>query len=335
MLHRLRRKGKAVAGAIFLGAGLCIAACAGSLSALLSGFTPDPKTVANARPAPPFNVESFRDSAAVKIIAVGDWGTGADFQRRVAARMCAKAAQEKPEFILSLGDNIYNSGVSATDDPQWKTKFEDIYVCEELSIPWYAILGNHDHRGNIQAQIDYSRISPRWQMPDRYYKFTKTSPNGGFAVDVFAIDTDPLQRGDAEFTAKQNQWLRGELSRSTARWKIVMGHHMVRSHGGYGDQDYMLREIKPLLDEFGVDLYICGHDHDLQLLKSPNDRFYCLISGGGGGARNTAFGENTIFASTNGGFHYIAVSASRIYLEFINIEGVPLYAHSIAKEARQ
>jgi acid phosphatase len=150
-------------------------------------------------------------------------------------------------------------------------------------------------------------------------------------LDVFAIDTDPLNRNDKTFTAKQNAWLRSELAASKSRWKIVVGHHMIRSHGEYGDQEYMIREIKPLLDEFGVDVYINGHDHDLQYLKSPADRFYCLISGGGSGARNTAYGANTIFAATNGGFHYIAVTQSRIYIEFVDIDGKTTFATNITK----
>jgi predicted MPP superfamily phosphohydrolase len=150
-------------------------ACSGSLPMLLSSFTSNTKTVANAPPMQPFTVESFRDSAAVRFLVVGDWGTGASFQKRVAAQMCAKASKEKPAFILSTGDNIYNSGVSSVDDPQWKTKFEDIYSCSELSLPWYAVLGNHDHRGSFQAEIDYHKKNPRWNMPDRYYRVGKTA----------------------------------------------------------------------------------------------------------------------------------------------------------------
>jgi predicted phosphodiesterase len=308
-------------------------ACSGSLPMLLSSFTPNTKTVANAPPMQPFTVESFRDSAAVRFLVVGDWGTGASFQKRVAAQMCMKASKEKPAFILSTGDNIYNSGVSSADDPQWKTKFEDIYSCSELALPWYAVLGNHDHRGSFQAEIDYHKKNPRWNMPDRYYR-VGMAVQDGTAVDIFAIDTDPLNLNDTAFTAKQNVWLRGELRASKARWKIVVGHHMIRSHGGYGDQEYMIRAIKPLLDEYSVDLYINGHDHDLQYLKSPEDRFYCLISGGGGEARNTAYGANTIFAATNGGFHYIAVSQSRVYIEFVDIDGKTTFATNISKTAK-
>lgn len=305
-------------------------ACSGSVPMLLSSFTPGTKTVANVRPTPPFTVESFLDSAAIRFLVVGDWGTGASFQKRVAAQMCTKAGKEKPAFIVSTGDNIYNNGVVSVDDPQWKTKFEDPYACSELALPWYAVLGNHDHRGSIQAQIDYHKKNPLWNMPDRFYR-TSMKAKDGTVLDIIAIDTDPLNRKDTAFAIKQNAWLRGELIASKAQWKIVVGHHPIRSHGGYGDQEYMLQAIKPILDEFGVDLYMNGHEHDLQYLKAPEDRFYCLISGGGGEARNTAYGTNTIFAATNGGFHYIAVSQSRMYIEFVDIDGKTTFTTNIRK----
>lgn len=67
------------------------------------------------------------------------------------------------EFIISVGDNFYTNGVASVDDPMWKTSFEDIYKGANLFIDWYPVLGNHDYRGNPQAQIDYSKRSRRWK----------------------------------------------------------------------------------------------------------------------------------------------------------------------------
>ena len=40
--------------------------------------------------------------------------------------------------------------------------FESVFTAKSLNIPWYVLAGNHDHAGDVRAQIDYSRKSSRW-----------------------------------------------------------------------------------------------------------------------------------------------------------------------------
>lgn len=309
--------------------GVCISYVAPIRVAMAQTATRAEKIIKNARPIPAHTSRSFKQDKVIRTIIVGDWGTGAPIQKKVSAGMLACAEREAPQFIVSTGDNFYNDGVASADDPQWKSKFETIYTGSALEIPWYAVLGNHDYRLNPEAQIEYGKKNPRWNMPARFYTFTRKE--GTTTADFFMIDTDPMQRGKAESIAEQTAWLDAQLAQSKADWKIVVGHHMVRSHAVYGDQAFMVKHIKPILDKHRVAVYFCGHDHDIQYLRAPDDTFLSIVSGAGGGARDTNYGENTKFAWTNGGFVYMVLTPKELYLEFLDAEGKPLYAETHQK----
>src|SRR6476661_6274103 len=63
----------------------------------------------------------------VRFIAIGDTGKGNADQRRVAVAIRDLCAARGCDFVLMLGDNIYDAGVESTTDSQWQTKFEQLY----------------------------------------------------------------------------------------------------------------------------------------------------------------------------------------------------------------
>ena len=94
-------------------------------------------------------------------------------QRLVARRMAEQAERVQAQFVLSNGDNVYSWGVGSVHDPRFEQIFEKPFTLDEQfnQMPWYMALGNHDRRGNIDAQIEYSALNPRWVLPSRYYSF--------------------------------------------------------------------------------------------------------------------------------------------------------------------
>jgi tartrate-resistant acid phosphatase type 5 len=294
--------------------------------------------VENARPVPSFEVPMKDPGISyVQFVAVGDAGTGRRGQREVAESMARVAAEDTAQFVLFLGDNFYESGVSSVSDPQWQTKFEDVYVHPSLQIPFYAVLGNHDYRLNPRAQIEYTSLSTRWRMPNSYYTFMRPLDDST-TVQFFCIDTYPLSKeklGDTAtlsgYSRTQLRWLERELTNSSARWKIVVGHHTVYSGADYhGDDPNLASALEPLFVTYGVDIYLCGHDHHQEILQ-PAKGVHYIISGGGGKHRDVTWRDNTIFAATNLGFTSFRVSRNDLLVRFFSRSGNLDFAYTISK----
>ena len=145
---------------------------------------------------------------------------------------------------------------------------------------WHVILGNHDYQGTgrPEAQIEYTRTDPRWSLPSPYYMRTEHLADGTSA-DFFFLDTSsyiqhyyrPGSKVHVDRTQPEPQfkWLEHALATSQAAWKIVVGHHQVFAVTAPGDYvgDDMIKRFKPLLDQYGVQAYINGHEHNLQHIR--------------------------------------------------------------------
>ncbi len=286
------------------------------------------------RHLPPAVVPALADGTAhERFIAFGDWGTGHPDQRRVARAMAAWARRSGGlAFMLTVGDNFYQRGVDAPDDPLWADVFEEVYDDPALArAPVYATLGNHDHKGDPDAQVAYGREHPRWVMPARHYTVLRTLADGT-EVQLFGIDSMPLHGGWSG-CEEQLAWLDQALAASTARWKLVFGHHPLYTHSGRGDDEAMIRRLEPLLVRHGVDVYFAGHDHILELLR-PRSGVQFVITGAAGGPENmgrVAWAEDTLFAASGGGFVGGRVSRDELVLEFVRLGGRAQYVHVLRK----
>ena len=286
--------------------------------------------VKNKKPTPAFTIPNKTPGQGyIYFAGMGDQGTGEPDQRRVAELLNAKAQTDSLQFVLLLGDNFYGDGVASVNDPQWRTKFEDMYNLPRLQIPFYASLGNHDHhKGNGHFQVEYTPRSKKWKMPASYYTFTQKI-DATHDAQFFALDTETISSGKTP-DATQLAWLEHELQKSQAQWKIVFGHHPVFSYGDHGNTPAMITHVRPLLEKYNVDAYVCGHDHDRQLLTPVNGVYY-VISGTGAKSRNTAYGTHTFFAATNLGYAWFRLSANEFHVQFLDGSGKIEYAHTWAK----
>jgi predicted phosphodiesterase len=228
--------------------------------AFASGPAKTPKPVATA-------AKTWTSTKPTEFMVLGDWGSGLSGQLNIANAMKALHQKAPIQFIITVGDNIYPDGDIRKFAKDYFEKPYATFVAQK--IPFYPTLGNHDvpHQ---DEQIAY------FKMPGAYYSFNKGN------IAFFAINTN-------HFNPTQQSWLTHKLSQSKATWKIVYGHHPVYSSGPHGDEEesvQLQKELKPLLEKYHVDFYLCGHDHHYERFMPVQGVYYVLTGGGGASIRS-------------------------------------------------
>jgi hypothetical protein len=287
-----------------------------------------------------------KQPGSTNFLVLGDWGrNGENYQNEVALGMAKAAHDLQADFIVSTGDNFYPYGVQSTQDYHWIASFENIYKAQSLHVRWYPVLGNHDYASQPDAQIAYSHISSRWAMPSRYYAKQFNMQDTANSLLMLFIDTDPIEkemRGVkhdsikyvAGAVARQKAWIEQQLQQTTAKWKIVVGHHTPYTGGwrnGSADVSNMRRFLQPIFEKYGVQLYLCGHEHHLEHTK-PAGKTHYVISGAGSEARPAQLNaEGGLFTAPTQGFACVSVSAQGILLRFIDYKHQILYSAIIPR----
>jgi 3',5'-cyclic AMP phosphodiesterase CpdA len=263
---------------------------------------------------------------------IGDWGRkGKYHQRKVAESMNECAKEKAPEFIISTGDNFYTFGVKSTKDKLWKKSYEDIYNGDAIkSVDWYPVLGNHDHYGNEEAEIEYSKINQHWKMPAEYFSSEQSA--GNTTASFVFTNTEPLAHYNNAETQAQWKFIDSCLAATNATWKFVVGHHPVYSSNPmHGNTPVLIDKLKPLLEKYNVQAYFAGHDHDLQHQQPKGSNVDYFVSGAGSELRPSASYEHTKFAQSTAGFALVALTADKMMVYFIDEGGNIIYEYSRSK----
>ncbi|MBM4316877.1 MAG: hypothetical protein FJ116_05295 [Deltaproteobacteria bacterium] len=252
---------------------------------------------------------SLGTGAETGFLFFGDTGTGSTNQMKVAQAMANFCEDVKCDFVASLGDNFYPSGVTDTRDPLWKTAFEIPY--SPLNIPFFALLGNHDYQGNIEAQINYSKKSQQWKMPSQYYTYSKGP------VDFFVLDTN-------KFNKSQREWLAESLDNSKKPWKVVCGHHPIYSFGEHGNSEELKEELLPII-EGKVNFYLSGHDHNKQVIQKKSSNITFIVSGAASQTSPLNKNRSMVFGSDKLGFAHFLISDKKATLMVLDRNGAAEY----------
>lgn len=277
----------------------------------------------------------FKDK--LNFYVANDLGRNGYYDQKPIAELMGTMGEEiGPEFVLATGDIHHFEGVRSVDDPLWMTNFELIYSHPELMIDWFPLLGNHEYRGNTQAVIDYSNVSRRWTMPDRYY--TKVFNEEGTSVRVVWVDTAPLidkyrEESDSYPDAckqdmnRQLAWIDSVLTTSKEDWVIVAGHHPIYAETPKDESERadLQERLDPILRRHQVDLYICGHIHNFQHIRRPDCPIDYVVNSAGSLSRKVKPIDGTVFCSGEPGFSVCSISKQDLNLYLVDKKGSILH----------
>lgn len=255
----------------------------------------------------------FANAESVRMVFVGDTGSGSDRQRAVAAGIQRLAAAGGLDAVVLLGDNIYGRNKAAL----FQDRFLDVYSrLFSLGVPFHAALGNHDvERCRVADAEELPRDASAYQEGDscwaheqmaiprfgyrdghRYYSFASAGDRP--LVETFVLDSNTLladggaddEEGGAEgggWDEAQVEWLETALRQSNATWKVLAMHHPVHSPKGRRILGWGHEAESDLLDRLEdiivgqVDVVFQGHNH-LYARMHPRRGVRYFVSGGGG-----------------------------------------------------
>ncbi|XP_039046381.1 purple acid phosphatase 3-like [Hibiscus syriacus] len=251
------------------------------------------------------------------------------------------------DFVVSTGDNFYDNGLNSQHDPSFRQSFTNVYKYRSLQTPWFSVLGNHDYRGDAEAQLSpfLRKIDARWFCLRSF--IVNAEP-----VEIIFVDTTPLVNSYFLNPYRQTYDWRGITPRtnyitnllkdvesvlrdSRAKWKIVVGHHAIRSIGYHGDTEELKSQLLPILKAYDVDFYINGHDHSLQHISDTNSRIQFLTSGAGSkawkGSMRKQKREGVRFYYDGEGFLSLQFSKFDTRIAFYDVYGTILHTWSASK----
>lgn len=292
--------------------------------------------------------------SSLRFAVIGDWGGlplppyHTKQEAHVAAELGRTVANWGADFILSVGDNFYYDGVKNVTDPRFKSTFESVFLAESLrKVPWYIVAGNHDHYGNVTAQIEYSKISSRWKFPDLYYDLSFKIPDTNASVRLLMLDTivlcgnsddfhedQPMVAANPKMANIQLDWLIKKLETAKDDYVLVVGHYPVWSIAEHGPTHCLLHHVEPLLKKYKVTAYLSGHDHNMQYLQDDSGIGY-VLSGAGNFMENSRKHEAAVpmgylrfflgEGEPMGSFAYIKITAKKMDITYIQSGGKSLF----------
>ena len=275
--------------------------------------------------------------ASTQFVVIGDTGKDNEGQKTVADAITQHCQLEKCDYGLLAGDNVYEDGMSSPTDPILDRVFKKYYG--HLPFQFFVALGNHDY-GKLSNkwekgayQLAYSKQNPQYHLPDYYY----------YQVfeDFVLVVLDTTRLMWSKDIDAQERMINEAYAQAQGKWVIVAAHHPYLSNGNHGNAGNYERvgwpafvsgaDVKKFIERNvcgKAQLYISGHDHNLQLTDGKIAGCALTqfaISGAGASTEDLAKRNVTLFESQQLGYLTLTISRSSLSLHFLDSKNQTLY----------
>ena len=155
------------------------------------------------------------------------------------------------DWVLHLGDVCAWGGSWSF----WKEMYsQDAF----RNYMWAGLNGNHDN------------MSSKYQLTNNYFRYATANPLNGYEGEegvcyhftygnVLFVMLNSESMRDSTGLAKAQEWARGVLKASNAKFKVVCEHY--QWFFGENGKTSQLRRWKDLFEEYGVDLALGANNH--------------------------------------------------------------------------
>lgn len=264
-------------------------------------------------------------TAPTHFAIIGDYGNSSVPEANVATMV----SSWNPDFVVTAGDNNYDTGAAATIDAnigQYYHNFIYNYTgafgAGSATRRFFPCLGNHDWGNNGTNPTGANPYLAYFDLPgnERYYSFTQGE------CQFFILDSDPNEPDGVTSSSIQGQWLQAQMAASLARYKIVVFHHAAYSSAQHGPTTYMQWPFAL----WGADTVITGHDHSYERLSVDGIPYF--VNGLGGRSLynwGTIMGQSQFRFNADYGAQHAWADNYRLRLDFVRRTGVTVESFSM------
>lgn len=170
----------------------------------------------------------------------------------------AKIIAPNASFILSAGDQIDYAGTDSSDGKNVRESEYAGFTYPALlrMLPLATTIGNHESKGT-----DYKY---HYNNPNSEDGLGSTNSGSDYYFSYGNVLFISLNSNNRNTVEHRELLKKAVESNPDAKWKVVMFHHDIYGSGQpHSDTDGAnLRALfAPLMDEFGIDMCLTGHDH--------------------------------------------------------------------------